>query len=137
MSHRAAITVSFITVACFCLFALMTAFSCVSTEQICEGNWEESIGLPDGWKPNIETAQTELIKWTQGDEDSPTMAWVTKWTCCDCGLVHRMAFIPIQEGLLIYIWRIGPETRKERMRRGFYRDLYGGGISAEHGRVEQ
>jgi hypothetical protein len=137
MIHRAAITVSFFTAACFCLFALMTAFSCISTEQICEGNWEASDGTPKEWTPDIETAQVELIRWSPGDENMPTVAWVSGWTCCDCGLVHRMAFIPIQDGLLIYIWSLDQETRKERMRRGWYRDLYGGGISAESGRVER
>jgi hypothetical protein len=115
----------------------MTAFSCISTEQICEGNWVASDGTPSEWAPDIEAAQVEIIPWTAGDEEIPAIAWVSAWTCCDCGLVHRMAFIPMRDGLLIYIWRLGQETRMERMRRGFYRNLYEGGISAEHGLVEQ
>jgi hypothetical protein len=137
MSHRAAITASFLTATCFCLFALMTAFSCISTEKACEGNWESSIGIPSEWELDIDKAQVELIPWTAGDEETPMIAWVSNWVCCDCGLSHRMALIPMQDGLVIYIWRLERETRQARMQRGIYRDLYRDMFAAENKAIEQ
>ena len=107
---------------CLVLVAALLVFlaGCASTK--CEGNWEAGKPQEHEWQPDMETAQIEVIPWTTGD-DGLIVAWVTEWTCCDCGLVHRMAFVPTQDGLVIYIWRLEPETRRERLRRGTYRDL--------------
>lgn len=137
MSRSVVIAVPFFTVACFCLLITLTAFSCISTEQVCEGNWVASEGVPEEWTPNIDIAQIEVIQWSRAGEDGSLIAWVSEWTCCDCGLVHRMAFVPMEEGLAIYIWKLERETRVERMRRGLYRDLYRGTFAAENELIEQ
>ena len=137
MSHRIAITTSFVTATCFCLFAMLTAFSCITSEQVCEGNWVASEGIPEEWTPNLDIAQIEVIRWSRAGEDGPLIAWVSEWTCCDCGLVHRMAYVPLEEGLAIYIWRLERETMVERMRRGTYRDIYRNMFAAENELIKQ
>ena len=132
MSKRTAVIVI-----CSCLFAMLTAFSCITTEQVCEGNWVASDGIPEKWEPNLDTAQIEMLGWSRVGEDGPLVSWVSEWTCCDCGLVHRMAFIPMEEGLMVYIWRLEPETKRERMKRGTYRDLYRDKFAAENESIEQ
>jgi hypothetical protein len=119
---------------CLVLVVALLVFlnGCASTK--CEGNWKA--GEPHDWQPNMETAQIEVIPWATGD-DGPVVAWVTEWRCCDCSLVHRMAFVPMQDGLVIYIWRLDRETRKERMRRGMFRDMYPNPMAAESGPLEQ
>ncbi len=118
---------------CLVLVAALLVFlsGCASTT--CEGNWKA--GEPHDWQPNREAAQVEVIPWTTNDNDL-IVAWVTEWTCCDCGLIHRMAFVPTQDGLVIYIWRLEPETRRERIRRGMYRDVYRNPMAAENSSPE-
>ena len=120
---------------CLVLVVALLVFlqGCASTT--CDNNWKAGEPNEDKWQPNIETAQVEVIPWTTGD-NGLTVAWVTEWTCCDCGLVHRMAFVPTTDGLVIYIWRLEPETRKERMRRGTYRDVYRNPFAAENSSPE-
>ena len=118
---------------CLVLVAALLVFihGCASTT--CDNNWKA--GKPHDWQPDMEAAQIEVIPWATSDSGL-TIAWVTEWTCCDCGLVHRMAFVPTQDGLVIYIWRLELETRQERIRRGMFRDMYHDPLAAEHGSPE-
>jgi len=102
--------------ALFLLAVVLGSLGCATTGQAKECEWEA--GEPENWQPDYERAQKELIPWNTSEDDSVIYAWVHEWTCCDCGLVHRMLFVPVLEGLAIYLWRLDLETRKERARRG-------------------
>jgi hypothetical protein len=73
---------------------------------------------------DLAKAQHEVLPWAS-DESMPfPHAWMMQ-ICCDCGLVHRWLIIPTRdEGVQLYIWRLEPETRKERMRRGTFNEMY-------------
>ena len=73
---------------------------------------------------NLDKAQHEVLAWNISDSLPYPHAWMMQ-TCCDCGLVHRWLLIPTkEEGIHAYIWRLEPETKKERRRRGIYDDMY-------------
>jgi len=73
---------------------------------------------------DLDKAQHEILPWAANAEWRFPHAWLVQ-TCCDCGLVHRWLFIPTrEEGIHTYIWRLEPETRKERRRRGIYNEMY-------------
>jgi len=81
---------------------------------------------------DLDKAQHEILPWNRSESMPFPHAWM-KQVCCDCGLVHRWLIVPtVEEGVHVYIWRLEPETRRERRRRGIFDELYHNPWGAEN-----
>ncbi len=43
-----------------------------------------------------------------------TKGAIMNFACCDCGLVHRIVYIPLKTRLKIYFWRDNRRTANRR-----------------------
>ena len=62
------------------------------------------------YKPAID-GEPVTIKYVQAFK---VKGAVQNFACCDCGLVHRIVYIPLKTRLKIYYWRDNRQTANHR-----------------------
>ena len=62
----------------------------------------------------IEDGEPVILKYVQAMKvKGATM----NFACCDCGLVHRIVYIPLKTRLKVYFWRDNRRTANRRRRK--------------------
>ncbi len=59
----------------------------------------------------VKDGEPVTIKYVQAFK---TKGAVQNFACCDCGLVHKIVYIPLKTRLKIYYWRDNRQTANHR-----------------------
>ncbi len=66
----------------------------------------------------IEDGEPVTLEYVQAFK---TKGAVQNFSCCDCGLVHKIVYIPLKTRLKIYYWRENRQTANHRRRKEGFR----------------
>lgn len=65
---------------------------------------------------NIKTGKVVTLLYQQSLK---TKGSIINLACCDCGLVHRIAIVPLKTRLKMFFWRENKLTKKLRKNKKF------------------
>lgn len=63
---------------------------------------------------DIKNGEPVILKYVQAFK---TKAASMNFACCDCGLVHRIVYVPLKTRLKIYYWRDNHRTANRRRKK--------------------